>query len=81
MKKLIQKSGILFFLFLITGCSNNSVEDEVTTIIQREVINGDTVNRIDSKNRKQGLWYLMKNEHDVRTTYDTVIYKDGVILK
>jgi len=80
MKKLIQKSGILFFLFLITGCSNKSAEDEVT-IKQCEVINGDTVNRIDSKNRRQGLWYLMKNEYDVRTTYDTVIYKDGVILK
>jgi hypothetical protein len=38
---------------------------------------GDTCNRVDTKGRKQGKWYILKNG----IISDTLMYKDGIKVK
>jgi len=83
MKLFLKCSGVLFSLFFVFSCKNNSCgaiqTAERITIKSSEVINGDTVNRMDTEGRKQGVWYILhKNRHSIS---DTVVYRNGVVVE
>ncbi len=65
------KSILPIALFFLFSCGTKEVDKP--TIIKSWEVNvntGDTINRMDSNDKKQGLWIENK-------TY-TVIYKDGI---
>lgn len=81
MKKAIDTFEILSLLLFIIACERNTLAkqnmDPHPGWAQCEVIEGDTVNRIDAKGRKQGIWYIL----DRYKVKDTIVYKDGVVVK
>jgi hypothetical protein len=82
MKTFSALSIILFMIFCLNSCKNNScgaiqTAAADTDIQSWEVIKGDTVNRTDRKGRKQGVWYIL-DHHKVK---DTIIYKDDVVVE
>lgn len=70
MKSILNFSAIIF---LLSACSNNIKQADRSKIITSWEVNintGDTINRMDGNDKKQGLW--------VENKKDTIIYKDGV---
>ena len=67
-------------LFTFLSCSQSSTPGEKPIYIQTlEVIGRDTVNRVDSKGRKQGMWLLFEDKNRIKVK-DTLFYKDGKIV-
>ncbi|MBA3683130.1 MAG: hypothetical protein H0W73_18495 [Bacteroidetes bacterium] len=65
------KTILVISIFFLCACSHTEV-DRSKTLKSWEVNihTGDTINRMDGNNKKQGLWIENKT--------DTIIYKNGI---
>lgn len=77
---------ILFIVVLtvvfLSACNSNAEKQipDPSSISSFEVYASDTCNRTDINGRKQGKWYLYKNNGH-RKIIDTIYYKDGKVIE
>lgn len=75
---------IFFYIFVLTvlcSCHYNNQENSGRSPMDYyEVIEQDTVNKIDSNGRKQGVWYTYSETDKGFEIKDTLYYKDGILV-
>lgn len=90
MESQIKLSLVVIVAVLFCRCSNNNSsavvkqkESNSFELGSYEIMpSGDTLNIMDSKNRKQGIWYETDLDNNPYTKkIDTVYYKNGVTVK
>ena len=65
-------------LFVMVACDDQSHEQssiKASSFQSYELLNGDTVNKIDTKGKKQGVWY---EPNAMQSDAKKVNYDDGV---
>jgi len=73
--KLLAFPVLGFLLLLTASCVNKPAETNTTEQFEIK-LTFDTINVIDSKGRKQGVWFLFKDTLTKSEVSDTVVYKN-----